>query len=77
VVLRWTRIGQKRVVTCQNCGFLADRARPKPRDLDDLKQRLERERRRARDRRRNYVIDTEDPAERRLTARRSRRRTTG
>jgi hypothetical protein len=75
--LRWTRIGETRVVTCQNCGFVADRARPKPRDLDDLKQRLERERRRARDRRRNYVIDNDDPAEKRTRPRRVRRRTTG
>jgi hypothetical protein len=77
VVLRWTRIGTKKVITCQNCGFLADRARPKPRDVDDLKERLARERRRAYDRRRNYVIDAMDPAERRAASRRARRRTSG
>jgi hypothetical protein len=72
--LRWTRVGAGRVVTCQNCGFLADRARPQPRDLDELKARLTRERRRSRDRRNNYVIDPADPAERRQRARRARRR---
>jgi hypothetical protein len=35
---------------------------------------LERERRRVRDRRRNYVIEPNDPAERRLVPRRARRR---
>jgi hypothetical protein len=73
VVLRWTRIGGSKVVTCQNCGFLADRARPKPRSVDELKERLARERRLA-DRRRNYVIDPLDPAERRVRPRRVRRR---
>jgi hypothetical protein len=74
MVLRWTKVGQVRVITCQNCGFIADRARPRPTDLDELKARLERERRRARDRRRNYVIEPSDPKEQRLTARRVRRR---
>jgi hypothetical protein len=74
MVLRWTRLSDERVITCQNCGFIADRARPKPRDLGELKKRLARERRLARDRRRNYVVDPLDPAERRLKARRTRRR---
>jgi hypothetical protein len=74
VVLRWTRLGSGRAVTCQNCGFLADRLRPRPRTLDELKERLGRERRRARDRRRNYVIEPNDPAERRQAPRRMRRR---
>ena len=73
MVLRWTQVGLERVITCQNCGFIADRARPRPASLDDLKTRLERERRRARDRRRNYIIETA-PSERRLAARRARRR---
>jgi hypothetical protein len=72
-VLRWTRLATTRVVTCQNCGFIADRARPQPRDLDELRLRLARERR-ARDRRSNYVIDPADPAERRQQPRRARRR---
>ena len=75
IVLRWTRLGTGKIVTCQNCGFIADRARPRPRTLDDLKEQLARERR-LRDRRRNYVIDPVDPAERRLAARRVRRRAT-
>ena len=74
MVLRWTRIGDVRVVTCQNCGFIADRLRPRPTDLDDLKERLARERRRARDRRRNYVIDPADPSERRERLRRRAKR---
>lgn len=74
MVLRWTRLGEERIVTCQNCGFIADRMRPRPATLAELTARLERERRRARDRRRNYVIDPVDPGERRLAARRARRR---
>jgi len=74
MVLRWTKVGQVRVITCQNCGFIADRARPRPQDLEELKARLERERRRARDRRRNYVIEPGDPGERRLKARRMKAR---
>src|SRR5436305_1264098 len=73
MVLRWTRLGTARVVTCQNCGFIADRARPRPRTLDELKERLARERR-ARDRRNNYIVDLHDPAERRVAPRRVRRR---
>ncbi len=64
LVLRWTRLGESRVVTCQNCGFLADRARPRPRTIEALQERLARERR-DRERRRNYVIELADPAERR------------
>ena len=74
MVLRWTKVGQVHVITCQNCGFIADRARPRPQDVGELKARLERERRRARDRRRNYVIDPNDPGEKRIAARRIRRR---
>jgi hypothetical protein len=74
MVLRWTRVGDDRVVTCQNCGFIADRLRPRPDGLDQLSRMLERERRRVRDRRRNYVIDSADPGERRVTPRRARRR---
>jgi hypothetical protein len=73
MVLRWTRVGEDKVVTCQNCGFIADRLRPRPVTLDELYARLRRERRRA-DRRRNYVIEPSDPSERRLAARRMRRR---
>lgn len=73
MVLRWTRLGPDRVITCQNCGFIADRTRPRPRTVDDLKDRLARERRLARDRRRNYIIES-DPSERRTVARRVRRR---
>lgn len=74
VVLRWTRLQREKIVTCQNCGFIADRARPRLEDLDALKARLERERRRLPDRRRNYIIDTADPKERRTRTRRVRRR---
>ncbi len=73
MVLRWTQLGDQRVVTCQNCGFLADKARPKLTTGDELVARLERERRRL-DRRRNYVVEPEDPAERRALLRRARRR---
>jgi hypothetical protein len=75
MVLRWTRVGAERVVTCQNCGFIADRARPRPRSLDELKERLARERR-ARDRRRIQVqvVERHDGAERRVAPRRVRRR---
>lgn len=73
MVLRWTRLGTAKIITCQNCGFIADRMRPRPRALDELKERLARERRRSRDRRRNYVIDPVDPAERRAEPRRAGR----
>src|SRR5438034_295158 len=56
VVLRWTRLLTEKIVTCQNCGFIADKARPRLGSLDEFKQRLERDRRRARDRRHNYII---------------------
>jgi hypothetical protein len=74
VVLRWTRLAAAKVVTCQNCGFLADRMRPRPRDADELRARLARDRRRARDRRVNYIVDPSDPSERRTRPRRVRRR---
>jgi hypothetical protein len=73
VFLRWTQLGEDRTVTCQNCGFLADKARPRVRSREELVERLERERRRA-ERRRNYVVEPEDPAERRARARRNKRR---
>jgi hypothetical protein len=73
MVLRWTRLGTGRSVTCQNCGFIADRMRPRPTSLDDLKERMARERRLS-NRRRNFVVEPLDPAERRLAARRVRRR---
>jgi hypothetical protein len=76
IVLRWTRIGTARVVTCQNCGFVADKARPRPRSVDELKRFLVRERRLLRERRRNYVIDPADPKERRAQLRRRRARNT-
>ena len=70
MVLRWTRLGQGRVITCQNCGFVADKARPRPRTLDELGAILTRERRRERERRRNYVVEPGDPKERRQALRR-------
>jgi hypothetical protein len=73
MVLRWTKLGPTeagRVVTCQNCGFIADKARPRPRTVEELQRILERERRRARERRHNYVIEPSDPAERRQALRR-------
>ena len=69
VVLRWTQLGGERLVTCQNCGFLADKTRPRVTTREELVLRLERERRRN-DRRRNYVVEPEDPAERRALSRR-------
>ncbi len=75
MVLRWTQLGDDRVVTCQNCGFLADKARPRVTTREELVARLERERRRL-DRRRNYIVEPEDPAERRVVLRRTRRRAT-
>jgi hypothetical protein len=77
IVLRWTRLGGTRAVTCQNCGFVADKARPRARTLDELKRLMERERRRARERRQNYVIDPGDPKERRAALRRGNRRARG
>lgn len=77
IVLRWTRVGGERVVTCQNCGFVADKARPKPRTLEELRLVLARERRLGRERRRNYVIEPTDPDERRQLLRRGRRRARG
>lgn len=74
MVLRWTRLGEDRVVTCQNCGFIADKARPRLATIEELRERLRRERRRAPDRRSCYVIDLLDPRERRLRPRRIRRR---
>jgi len=76
MILRWTQLGDDRVVTCQNCGFLADKARPRVTTRNELIARLERERRRL-DRRRNYVVEPEDPAERRVVLRRTRRLATG
>lgn len=73
VILCWTQLGEERVVTCQNCGFLADKARPRVTSSSDLRRWMERERRRL-ERRRNYVVEPEDPAERRTSTRRSRRR---
>ena len=77
IVLRWTRVGGTRAVTCQNCGFIADKARPRPRSLDELAELLRRERRRARERRRNYVVEPSDPNERRRALRRGQRRARG
>jgi hypothetical protein len=74
--LRWTRVGSSRVVTCQNCGFLADRVRPRPRTLEELSDALSRERRQQ-ERRLNYVIEPSDPAERRHKPRRQRRASIG
>src|SRR5258707_1062538 len=51
IVLRWTKVGGTRAVTCQNCGFVADKARPRPRSLDELRELLKRERRLLRERR--------------------------
>ena len=73
MVLRWTKLASGKTVTCQNCGFIADRMRPRPRTLDELKERLARQRR-LQNRRRNFVVEPLDPAERRLAARRVRRR---
>jgi len=74
IVLRWTKVAAERVVTCQNCGFVADKARPRPRTLDELRLLLSRERRQERERRRNYIIDSGDPGERRGALRRAGRR---
>ena len=77
IVLRWTRVGTARAVTCQNCGFIADKARPRPRSLDELRELLARERRKARERRRNYVVEPSDPKERRQRLRRASKRARG
>lgn len=74
IVLRWTRVGGTRAVTCQNCGFIADKARPRPRTLAELTALLQRERRLSRERRRNYVVEPADPNERRAALRRGKRR---
>jgi hypothetical protein len=77
IVLRWTKIGGTRAVTCQNCGFIADKARPRARSLEELGELLRRERRLARERRRNYVVEPSDPAERRQLLRRGKRHARG
>ena len=77
IVLRWTKMGATRAITCQNCGFVADKARPRPRSLDELRRLLERERRATRERRRNYIVEPSDPKERRTTLRRGSRRARG
>ncbi|MCU1276485.1 MAG: hypothetical protein JWM53_31 [bacterium] len=77
IVLRWTKVGGTRAVTCQNCGFVADKARPRPRSLDELRELLTREKRLLRERRRNYVIEPSDPDERRHALRRGSRRARG
>jgi hypothetical protein len=77
IVLRWTRVGGTRTVTCQNCGFIADKARPRPRSLAELSALLKRERRWSRERRRNYVVEPGDPKERRQGLRRGRSRARG
>jgi NMD protein affecting ribosome stability and mRNA decay len=77
IVLRWTKVGSERIVTCQNCGFVADKTRPRPRTVAELHERMLRERRQARERRRNYVVDPTDPAERRNALRRAARRARG
>ena len=64
-------------MTCQNCGFIADKARPRPRTLDELAALLQRERRLSRERRRNYVVEPADPNERRAGLRRGKRRARG
>ena len=84
LVLRWTKVHTgagvdgktERVVTCQNCGFLADRIRPRPTTLIELRAVLRRERR-ASDRRQSWILDVTSPAsERRAVPRRVRRRRT-
>lgn len=72
-VLRWTKVGVDKVIMCQNCGFLSDKVRPKAGSLEELYARFGRERRRTYDRRRNYAIDQQDPAERRIAMRRVNR----
>ena len=77
IVLRWTKVGSARIVTCQNCGFVADKARPRARTVEELQARMLRERRLSRERRRNYVVEPSDPAERRRALRRAGRRARG
>jgi hypothetical protein len=72
LVLRWTKAGGERAVTCQNCGFVADKARPRAATIDELTFLLRRERRQGRERRRNYVMEG-DGSERRRLPRRKRR----
>lgn len=70
MVLRWTRLGPGRVITCQNCGFIVDKARPRPRTLEEVRALLTRDRRRERERRCNYTVETANPQERRQLLRR-------
>jgi hypothetical protein len=44
-LLRWTKLGEERVVTCHNCGFLVDHARPRPDSPEALERLLRRDRR--------------------------------
>ena len=75
-VLRWTKVGEQKILMCQNCGFLSDKVRPRATSIEELQARFDRERRRVYDRRRNYSIDNQDPGERRLAMRRARRPST-
>jgi hypothetical protein len=72
-VLRWTKAGDEKAVTCQNCGFIADRLRPRPDSLAKLRAALRRERRDA-DRRKSWILGASAPSsERRGLVRRRRR----
>ena len=51
ILLRWTRLAAGRVLTCHNCGHVADVTRPLLADVEALRQRLAREQRSRRDRR--------------------------
>lgn len=38
IVLRWCKIGRSRIVTCQNCGFIADKMRPRAKSAEQVKE---------------------------------------
>ena len=69
MLLRWTRLPTGLVLTCHNCGHVADHARPRVRDVPMLRDLLTRERR-ATERRENTILVDAREKGRRKTPRR-------
>ncbi|MSP61046.1 MAG: hypothetical protein EXR72_12020 [Myxococcales bacterium] len=60
MILRWARLAVGRVLTCYNCGHVADNARPKVQDVPALRDLMTRDRR-TDDRRKGLIrLDGED-----------------
>jgi hypothetical protein len=69
ILLRWARLRVGRVLTCWNCGHVADQAKPRPLDVPALRALLTRDRR-ASDRR-NKTMTTDGASGRRRRIRRA------